>query len=348
MGEHNWLMKKAMEIVEETLTKPPGRYKAEEVMGLYIQPNFKREQIENMQECCELLDIDFNNFLEQHYTGRRLAFTFPEEYFNLFSDSNFNNAIKNAIHLGVDRKKLADYILYVFKDSIEHATKVKTHYTKTIELIGNISFDKYTQKIEEVKSYRKENSSDKVRGMKHILRESVKRMEDRLNSHGLEHVMFDVRYYGSLYFGDPSKNPDIDGLIYFDEILSYTRRRVVEHVLKIEVGKMLLETSMKMNSIKASHYHAIELELLMKKLDELENDIKILAPEHEGNFIIDFSRAPSELFLSESIIPESSLPNFEKAQELTLISLVENPFLRASSYVYLEKIIENRKNRNSK
>jgi hypothetical protein len=60
--------------------------------------------------------------------------------------------------------------------------------------------------------------------------------------------------------------------------------------------------------------------------------------------VIDFSRAPSELFLSESIIP-TSLAGFEEAKERTLSSIEANPFLRALSYAHLEEIIEDRRAR---
>jgi len=344
MVERDWLIKEIMEIAKETVTKPPGRYGAEKVLSLYIQPNFSREQIENMQGSCELLGTDFNTFLEQHYTGRRRALFWPEVYFFLFSNSEFNHAVKTAIYSGVDRKELADYILYVFKDSIENKDHDDEHYIKIVEMIGKTSFNDYVQKIEEVKNYRKKVPSDKVGKMKEVLRQSAERIEKRLKHCGLEHL-FDVRYYGSLYFGDPSSNPDIDGLIYFNEILSSTEKQVLENTLRIEERKMSNEMEKRPISSKASHYHAIELELLMKKLDQLRDDIKSLAPVREGNFIIDFSRAPAELLLSESIVSESSLNGFKKAQEKTLTSIRANPFLRALTYAHLEKIIKDRKKR---
>jgi len=345
MAEQDWLMREAMEIAKETMTKPPGRYRAEEVLSLYLQPNFSREQIENIQGSCDLLGIDFNAFSEQHYTGRRKSFFWPEAYFFLFSNPNFKHVIKTAINSGVDRKQLADYILYVFKDHVEHRTYNDEHYIQTIEISGRISFVDYTQKIQEVKSYRKKNLPSKVVTMKQILRHSAERIQNRLKSYDLENLKFDVRYYGSLYFGDPSNNPDIDALIYFDEILSSARKHFIETTLKMEELEMSKEMEKGVVSSKASHYHAIELESLMKKLNQLEHDIKILAPVHEGNFVIDFSRAPSELFLTEGIIPESCVSNFGKAQKRTLTSIAKNPFLRASSYVHLEEIIRDRQNR---
>jgi hypothetical protein len=314
MKNQDWLIKEAMKIAEETLTKPPGRYRAEEVLKLYIRPNFTREQVENMKDSCELLGIDFDTFLEQHYTGRRRSFFWPEEYFFLFFNPKFKHALENTIASGVNREQLADYILYVLKDSIEHRINSDEHYIRTIKMIGRISFDEYARKIEEVKNYRKKNSSSRVRKMKKILRESAERIGRRFESYGLEHLMFDVRYYGSLYFGDPSDNPDIDALIYFEKILPSPVRRFVASTLRVEEFKMLEKMERRIGSFKEPHYHAVELEFLKRRLDRLMHDVKVLIPEHKGNFVIDFSRAPSELFLSESIIPDSSLTGFEEAK----------------------------------